>query len=307
MNTSQKEYIFRINRVVDYIEHNLAAPLNLDHLAQIACFSPFHFHRIFKVFVGETVNDYIKRQRVEKAAVLLMNEPEMSIADIAVHCGFNSTSVFCRNFKERFCISASTFRNEQEKKNSKNHQLNSNFGKPELTNEDYVCSINSTNQWRSIMKKNVEVMDMPSMNVIYCRHTGQFDQIGQIYGKLFKWAGPRGLLNFPATKAITVYHDDPNVTEIAKVRQSACLTVDHEVKAEGEIGSMHIPGGKHLVGHFEILPQEFQQAWDSMCVALSESGYQPAQGNPYEYYLNNHEDHPEKKFIVDICIPVKSL
>ena len=145
------------------------------------------------------------------------------------------------------------------------------------------------------------------MNVIYCRHIGQFDQIGKAYDKLFKWAGPRGLLRFPETKGITYYHDDPKVTNIENIRQSACITVKEDVKVEGEIGKMHIPGGRYVVGHFEIGSTEFQEAWDSVCIWLSESGYQPADGNPYEMYLNNHEEHPERKFIVDICIPIKPM
>jgi len=42
-----------------------------------------------------------------------------------------------------------------------------------------------------------------------------------------------------------------------------------------------------------------------MCRWVAQSGYQPADASPYELYHNNHEEHPEKKFIVDICIPVK--
>jgi AraC family transcriptional regulator len=304
MNKYQKEYIYRINRVVDYIENHFDGELTLEILSNIANFSPFHFHRIFSAFMGETLNDFIKRNRVERAASLLLKDPDRPILEIAEYCGFNSFSVFCRNFKERFQVSAQEFRNNQ---NSKNSQIESKTNQLSPTSMSYLCDTNSTKKWRSIMKKNFEIMEMPSMNVIYCRHTGQFDQIGTAYEKLFKWAGPRGLLNFPEAKGITFYHDNPKVTEIEKVRQSACLTVKNEIKTEGEIGKMQIPGGKYVVGHFEISAMEFQQAWDSVCIWLSESGYQPADGNPYELYHNNHEEHPEKKFIVDICIPVKKL
>ena len=76
------------------------------------------------------------------------------------------------------------------------------------------------------MEKHIAVKDMPAMDLIYCRHVGHFDQIGGAFEKLFKWAGPRGLLRFPNTKTVTVYHDDPKVVEMEKVRQSACITVD---------------------------------------------------------------------------------
>lgn len=305
MNKFQKEYIYRINRVIDYIENNLDNELTLEKLSSVANFSQYHFHRIFSAFIGETLNDFIKRKRIEKAASLLLNETEKPISEIAEHCGFNSLSVFCRSFKQRYEISAKKYREVSNKKNSKNSQIESKIDKLTKTSMEYFCDNNSQKKWSSIMKKNFEIKEMPEMNVIYCRHSGRFDKIEIAYRKLLKWAEPRGLLKFPQTKGITYYHDDPKITEISKVRQSACLTVDEDVKTEGEIGKMKISGGKYIIGHFEITPFEFQEAWELVCVWLSECGYQPADGNPYELYLNNREEHPEKKFIVDICIPVK--
>lgn len=307
MNKYQKEYIFRINKVIDYIENNLDEDLSLHKLSEVANFSQFHFHRIFSAFIGETINEFIKRKRVEKAARLLLINTDKPILEIAEYCGFNSFSVFCRNFKDRYQLSANKFREIHNNENSKNRQIESKTSKLTQSSVNYVCDINSLKKWSFIMKENFEIKDMPELKVIYCRHTGQFDQIRLAYEKLFKWAEPRGLLNFPETKGITFYHDDPKLTEIKNVRQSACIIVNDEIKTEGEIGKMQIPAGKYMVGHFEISAEEFQQAWNSVCINLSESGYQPADGNPYELYHNNHEEHPEKKFIVDICIPVKPL
>ncbi len=304
MNAYQKEYIHRINKVIDYVDTHIDGDLSLEILAGVASFSPFHFHRIFYAFVGETLNDFIKRLRMEKAASLLINNPDMPVAYIAFTCGFNSSSVFCRNFKSHFEISAKVFRKSWVE-NSKNRQSLSKNRKLEEHDVDYVCDVESQNNLN--MKTNYEIKEMPAMDVVYCRHTGRFDQIGIAYDKLFKWAGPRGLLNFPETKGITYYHDDPKVTDPEKIRQSACITVKGDVKTEGEIGKMKIPGGKYMVSHFEIFAHEFQQAWDNTCLWLSQSGYQPADASPFELYYNNGEMDAEKKFIVDICIPVKPL
>ena len=55
MNKYHREYLHRINKVIDYIEHHLNEELNIEKLSEVACFSPFHFNRIFSAFVGETL------------------------------------------------------------------------------------------------------------------------------------------------------------------------------------------------------------------------------------------------------------
>ncbi len=97
------------------------------------------------------------------------------------------------------------------------------------------------------------------------------------------------------------------VVDMDKVRQSACITVDEDAKPEGEFGKMHLPGGKYAVGSFKVMPHQFGEAWDAVCRWLADSGYQPSDGYPYEYYPEEHEEGPPPIFTVDICVPVKPL
>jgi AraC family transcriptional regulator len=314
---SRQEYISRINRVMDYIEKHLNEDMTLNKIAQIACFSPFHFHRIFSILTNETLNTFIQRIRIEKAAQLLRNEENISITEIANNCGFGSTAHFSRTFRKYFGLTAKEFR-ETEKAvfvkdglyYSKNGQLARKINQLSPDFGMQLCSDN-INQFNHsnliIMDTKIEIKEMPEFNVIYCRHTGQFNQIGKVYERLMKWAGPRGLLNFPKTKTITVYHDDPAITAIEQVRQSACITVENDVKVDGEIGKMKLEGGKYAVGRFEIDEKGFEKAWNTMCLWFTESGYQPGEGYPYELYYNSPDEDTKRRFIFDICIPVKLL
>ncbi|MBT8338578.1 MAG: helix-turn-helix transcriptional regulator, partial [Desulfatitalea sp.] len=86
----------------DYVESHLDDDLTLSSLARVAHFSPFHFHRIFSAVVGESLNRFIQRVRVEKAASQLLLNPKKSITEIALDCGFSSAATFARAFREAF-------------------------------------------------------------------------------------------------------------------------------------------------------------------------------------------------------------
>jgi len=85
---ANSEYAQRIDRVIDYLRGNLDRPVKLAELADVACFSEFHFHRIFRAVSGETLNSFTNRLRLEKAARLLRYS-EQSLTDIALDCGFS--------------------------------------------------------------------------------------------------------------------------------------------------------------------------------------------------------------------------
>lgn len=308
---SKQEYTARINRVMDYIRLNLNKPVDLHLLASIASFSPYHFHRIFTAMVGETPNNFVSRIKLEKAAQLLLDNPKTPVSDISFACGFINLSSFSRAFKAYFNMTTTQFRNEGKAiyiKNGirygKDCKAVSKIGKHLQQVNSQLCSV--TFNKLIIMDAKIEIKQMPELNLIYCRHTGAFDKIGQAYETLFKWAIPRGIVN-SSTKTVTVYHDDPAITSIDKVRQDASIVVDRDVKVEREIGKLTVPSGKYAVGRFEIKETEFEEAWNTICAWLTESGYQPTDSPTYEYYHNDYSAEPEHKFIVDICIPIKPL
>ena len=298
---SRQEYISRINKVMNYVEKHIDQTLSLYTLAGIANFSPFHFHRIFTFLTGETPNDYVQRIRIEKAAMRLQNDEKASIGEIAYACGFGNISLFSRTFRTYYGMTAKEYRRQEKAvfvqngvQYSKNGQLLSKNVKHNFDFEGQLCSVKLKNL--IYMDTKIEIKEMPEVKVLYVRHTGQYNQIVKAYERLMKWAGSRELLNFPKTKTITLYHDDPSVTEINKVRQDACITVSGDVKVEGEICRAIIPAAKCAVGRFQIDEKGFQKAWNTMCLWITESGYQ-SDGNPYELYHNLPEEDSQRKFV----------
>ena len=157
----------------------------------------------------------------------------------------------------------------------------------------------------------VQIEDMPELHVAYVRHIGPYKGDSKLFGRLFEklmeWAGPRGLLHFPETKMLSVYYDNPEITDEEKMRVDACITVPKDTQVEGEVGKMTVPGGKYAVARFELAgSEEYEKAWNKVFDEwLPENGYQPADSACYELYQNNPKEHPQGIHIVDICIPVK--
>jgi AraC family transcriptional regulator len=106
-HTGRREYGQRLNRVLDYIDRHLGEPLNLAALAEVTHFSPFHFHRLFKRWLGETLGDYLRGRRLEVGALWLAHRQGKPVLDIALEVGFGSTESFARAFKQRFGITPS--------------------------------------------------------------------------------------------------------------------------------------------------------------------------------------------------------
>lgn len=316
------EYVARINRVIDYIETNLSQSFSLEEIATVANFSPYHFHRIFRFMVGEPLNQFISRIRMEKAAGILIANPDKSVTEVMFEVGCQESSSFSRLFKKYMKMSPTDWRKNAK---SKNCQINSNF-QQKLSNvrqalEESSCYIYSdiyNQKWSVKMKNenqltaNVSVKEMSEMTVAYVRFIGPYAGNAELFKgmfeKIFKWAGSRGLINFPETKCLCIYHDDPNVTDEEKLRTSVCLTVPEDTEVGGEIGKMKIPAGKYAFANFRIDDTQFEEAWNIVCKEwLPESGYVPADGPTFEMYNNDVNTDPEHKFDVDIVIPVKPM
>src|SRR5438270_3742900 len=115
---ANSEYAQRINRAIDYLRGNLNRQVKLEELARVACFSEFHFHRVFGAVSGETLNGFTNRLRLEKAARLLRYS-HRNLTEIALDCGFSSSATFSRAFRTGYDTSPSQFRKSGEIKKSK--------------------------------------------------------------------------------------------------------------------------------------------------------------------------------------------
>ncbi len=114
---------------VEFIAENIDQNINLEKIAQASHFSPFHFHRIFHGIVGESVNDYVSRKKMERSVSILLSQAELSITEVAEMGGFSSNANFSKSFKLYFGINPSQLRNPVTKYKSKIGKIYSKYGK----------------------------------------------------------------------------------------------------------------------------------------------------------------------------------
>src|SRR2546421_4966751 len=113
---SRPEYARRMPRVLEHVARHLDERLELESLARVANFSSFHFHRLFAAWMDETLGDYLRRRRLEVAALRLVAQPRGPVLNVALSVGFGSAEAFARAFKTRFGCTATTWRRREAKR-----------------------------------------------------------------------------------------------------------------------------------------------------------------------------------------------
>ncbi len=101
----------RLKRILEYLsEHYNNPDLSVGMLADTFHISPSYMSRYFKGKMGEGLNDYIVKLRLEKAKELLRSDESLSLAKVAEQVGFSSAEVFSRAFKRYDGVSPSRYR-----------------------------------------------------------------------------------------------------------------------------------------------------------------------------------------------------
>jgi AraC family transcriptional regulator len=277
MSDTHQTYRHRVLRVQLFIQEHLDEDLSVDRLAKLAHFSPFHFHRVFRALAGEGVHEYVRRLRLERAAVLLRSTGR-DVTAIAFDAGYETHEAFTRAFRQHFGLAPSRYRAARSS------------GGPSEEETDMTTTAT----------REVQVRTLPPLRVAFLRHVGPYPNVGETFGRLGAWAGPRGLIG-PQTKMACVYHDDPEVTAPDKLRADCAITVGEEFRPEGEVGVQTLDGGDYAVlthrGPYEGLAEAYRWLYGTW---LPASGRELRDRPPFEVYLNTPADTPPEGLVTEI-------
>jgi len=287
MNTNQ--HVSRINDVLYFIHQDISNDLLAKDLANIAAYSEQHFHRLFKLVVGESVHVYIRRTRMEFAANQLMFDNKASVLEIANKSGFSSLSSFSRAFKSTFNMSPGQWRNHEHR-----YQRKSLLADQEIA-ANYL-------RLQTMEMPKYKLVELPTRHVAYVRHQGYDRSIANAWQTLKAWAKLEGR---DFTEQFGLHHSNPAWVELNKCRYVACVGIDTPILRRGVVNSMTIPGGLHavfeLTGKYgELLPQlsHILENW------LPSSGYKMLSTPAYVHYQQNQFLSESETFKLQFCLPI---
>lgn len=297
----QTNYLHRLTAILVFVDDHLSESLHLEQLAKLAHYSPYHLHRLFKAVTAETLQAYIQRKRIEKAILLLTQEPELKLADIGIRCGYPSNSSFSRAFKQFTGNSPANYRKLPTKTLTQIQQQDSKPRQSDLLSEEYLCRIQTLNHWTD-MNAHITLQQLPEISYLYYTQLGT-NGIENTFHKIIGFAQRNRIFENPEHPLIRVFHDSFKITDENKVRMSIGVVCKLEKPPHEAVNKGSLPAGKYLVGRYELNIPDFEKAWNGLFLKLSEMGYKKREGFPYELYQNNPENHPQKKCVVDLCIP----
>jgi AraC family transcriptional regulator len=296
-----------MHRVLAHIDQHLDQPLNLNTLAEVACFSPYHFHRIFCAWMGETLGDYLRRRRVEVAAMRLAAQPRSKILDMALSVGFGSAEAFSRAFKNRFDCSPTSWRSQQSR--HKHSKVGQPHGKPGQVPFAVSTEHEASQKPNQEFLMQVNLVNRQPVTIAYFRHLGPYGEpISDFWQKTYvPWAVKNKLGRDHARYGIS--YDDPSITAPEQCRYDACAEVAADFVATGGALKTSLPGGKYAVYKFKGTTQQIGEAWTALLRDwLPSSGLQLDARPCFEHYPKGAAcDESTGEFECELFIPVTAL
>ena len=313
--STSAEYHRRINNAVTFILQRLDQPIQLDDVARASHFSPYHFHRIFHALMGETVNDFVSRKRMEKAARMLVYKPGMSVTEVAATGGFSSSANFSRAFKIYFGVSPTELRNA-EVNNSDN-----NFGKIGKLYRKYGKAFNPGDLYSQFvtqarvfepdkleeMLMNVQVKEQQEKKVAFLSSPKgyELETIFATWDKLIHWASTKGIEEDKQTR-FGICYDNPSITPEDKCRYEAAIVINPGIEVRSPYRSSIVPAGNYAIAYYKDEAEKINPFITELCSTwFPESGYEP---DDYPLIFNYLNDSRKDGYVeMNVYIKVKAL
>lgn len=287
---SKRDYLVQdrndqLDRAIRYLEANLDKALNLEEISAVACFSKYHFHRMFSAYTGLSVFEYIRHLRLKRAAYSLAFDGTKSVTTIALDAGFETLESFSRAFKAAVGQAPRHFRCHPDW--SLWHEPLNNVRKKDYSMHD------------------VNIKKFPETSIALLEHRGSPTLINDSVEPFIAWRKQYGLSPDKA-RTFNIFYNDPETIAVDDYRLGICCAVKMRIDKNdlGVVGA-RIP---NLTCAF----MRHGGSWDHLGAAihalyydwLPKSGYRPGQHPLFVERVNLFPQTPEHALITDIYLPI---
>ncbi len=277
------DYGRRIARAMALVAADPARTPTLEELASAAAFSPYHFHRIYRALTGETPGETLARERLSRAAALLLQE-DAPVARIARLCGYGSAAALTRAFRSAYGVPPAAYRATR------------GIGTAHPT----LKPSEETNGMFEITIREEQALRLASI-----AHRGPYPEIAHAFNRLAAWGKARGLVG-AGTRFLGLYYDDPHTVPAARLRSEAAMTVGPEVAAEDGVRILELPPARLAVLVFKGPYAELETPYTWLYRDwLPTSGEEPADAPAREEYLNDCRILPPSEWLTAIMVPLR--
>jgi AraC family transcriptional regulator len=275
-------YQARLDRVVDHIYAHLDEDIRPEGLAEIACLSPYHWHRIYVAMRGETLSTTIRRLRLLRAADRLANS-DLSIGTIAERAGYSGADPFARAFREAYGKSPADYRA------TGNH-----------------AAFKAATEAADHAGFPVAIELLPPTRCASVAHKGAYMQIDQAMGRLFTALAAQKI-TAPGQAMRALFFDDPDLVSVDALRSRACSPVAEGLPLMPPLEETVLHGGRYARLRYRGPYADMKGAYRWLLgVWLPQSGYAPDDSPIFEAYLNNPQDVAPPDLMTDIHLPLKT-
>jgi AraC family transcriptional regulator len=296
-----------MHRVLEYVDQHLDERLDLETLAGEANFSRFHFHRLFAAMTGETIGDYIRRRRLETAAIRLASQPDLRVVEVALAVGFASTEAFTRAFKAHFGDPPAAWRSAARRQREKSNRGQSKRKGGQAFAAGGRHHGGDSHEERS-MSMTAKLVDRQPVHVAYLRYEGPFGAAVSEFWQhtVYPWMVANDLVG---RTRFGISRDDPAVTAPDRCRYDAAVEVPADFRGAGKHLCTTLPGGKYAAARFSGTVDQIADAWASLLRDwLPESNLQLDARPFFEHYPPTSSYDPKTGvFECELCIPVSPL
>jgi AraC family transcriptional regulator len=280
-NTDWIEYGERMDRVTAYVFDHLDDELDLSKLAEVACLSPYHWHRVYHAMRGETIAATVRRLRLHRATGWLTHTA-MTIEEIAAKSGFGGVESFTRIFKAAYGMPPAKYRREGSHRR-----------------------FDPTIRDGSSVMQHVEIRTLPQMQAATIPHRGPYMDIGRAFERLFGTLGARNLLG-PSLWMFGIYYDDPASVPETDLRSRAAIVATAPFPIDPPLEPATIVGGEYAMLRHKGPYADMRAAYEWLYGTwLPRSGREPADAPCVEEYLNTPRDTAPTELLSDIYLPLR--